>query len=147
MLFFLMNKIDKSLFCFEEKKQNKTAIKICNTFNKKYTLLDSGRNRLVFKLKSGNYVLKFPLNEDGVSDNDWEASTCSNKNDRDRDEVQWPKTRYIEIEGFICCIMEYIEPITSFENKNLPDWINSVDGGQVGYNKKGLLLAYDYGLH
>lgn len=43
--------------------------------------------------------------------------------------------------------MEYIEPITSFKDKKLPDWINSVDGGQVGYNKKGLLLAYDYGLH
>lgn len=141
-----MNKIEKSLFCFDGKKQNKMAEKICKKMQEKYTLLDIGRNRLVFKLKSGNYVLKFPLNEDGVSDNDWEASICSNKNEGDIDEVQWPKTRYIEIEGFICCVMEYIEPITYFEDKVLPDWIHSVDGGQVGYNKKGVLLAYDYGL-
>lgn len=141
-----MKTIDKDLFCFEDKKQNKKAQKICVKLNNKYELLNSGRNRVVFRLKSGNYVLKFPLNEDGVSDNDWEASICSNKNEEDIDEVQWPKTRYIEIEGFICCVMEYIEPITYFEDKVLPDWIHSVDGGQVGYNKKGVLLAYDYGL-
>jgi hypothetical protein len=26
---------------------------------------------------------------------------------------------------------------------NLPDWVMSVDGGQVGYNKKGELVAFD----
>ena len=128
--------------CFDTNKQNKKARQALDVLSRHYTLLGSGRNRAVFKLKSGNYVIKFPLNEEGVADNDWEASICSNKHEGDEDDVQYPKTRYIELQGFVCCIMEYIEPCDSIDG--MPDWIGFVDCGQVGYNKKGRLLAYDY---
>lgn len=28
----------------------------------------------------------------------------------------------------------------------VPDWVSSVDCGQVGVNRKGKLVAYDYGI-
>lgn len=128
---------------FDKRKDNKRAYTILSFLYKNYEFLGSGRNRAVFKMKSGNYIIKFPLSEEGIADNDWEASVCSNKHEGNKEDVQYPKTRYIELQGFICCVMEYIEPCKSFEG--LPEWIDFVDGGQVGYNRKNVLLAYDYG--
>ena len=40
--------------------------------------------------------------------------------------------------------MEYVEHADRFDNE-LPDWTGFVDCGQVGFTKKGELVAYDFG--
>lgn len=121
------------------------AEEILKELHSKYEYLGSGLSRAVFKLK-GNHVLKFPLNPKGERDNDWEGSVCTNIGKSDPDEeVQYPNTRHFDIGGFICCVMEYVTPVTDTADVKLPDWVNNVDCTQVGYNKRGNLVAYDYG--
>lgn len=134
---------------FHEENRDQVAERIIKKLKEKYTVLGVGRNRIVFLLKSGNYVLKFPLNDAGEGDNDWESSLETNKNDENNDldfDVITHHTRWIEIEKFCCVIMEYIVPTTEKDN-NLPNWCKSVDCGQVGYNKDGILMAFDYGIN
>lgn len=127
---------------FDKKARNKKANKIIKALSKKYDLLSIGRNRIVFKLKSGNYVLKFPLSNNGETDNDWEGSVCINN--EDPEEIQYPRTKWVCYEGFVCVVMDCInENIANYE---LPDWVSSVDNQQVGLNRKGRLVAFDYGL-
>lgn len=127
---------------FDSKARNKKANKIMNSLSKKYEVLSIGRNRIVFKLKSGNYVLKFPLSNNGETDNDWEGSVCINN--EDPEEVQYPRTKWVCYNGFVCVVMDYIDETVS--DKELPDWVYSVDNQQVGLNRKGRLVAFDYGL-
>lgn len=101
----------------------------------KYGQPDCGRNRACFFSK--HCVIKFPLNANGEADNDWEAS-CSGET--------LAKGRWIEINGFICVIQEKLNYVENFSYSALPDWVGSVDCGQVGYDKKGNLKAYDFGI-
>ena len=102
----------------------------------KYGIPECGRNRATFFGK--HCVIKFPLNDNGIADNDWEGS-CS------ADYLAVGK--WIEIGGFVCVMQEKLIPIpeNEFSYDNLPDWVGSIDGGQVGYDKKGRLKAYDFG--
>jgi len=109
----------------------------------KYEYLGCGRNRIVFKLKSGNYVLKFPVNNAGVSNNDWEGSVCGSTEPNNPDVTQYAKTRWIQFRGFICCVMEIVKPIN--DETNLPEWIHHIDSCQVGLTRKNKLVAYDFG--
>lgn len=127
---------------FDSKARNKKANKIMNSLSQKYEVLSVGRNRIVFKLKSGNYILKFPLSNNGETDNDWEGSVCINN--EDPEEIQYPRTKWVCYNGFVCVVMDYIDVNTSCES--LPDWVNNVDCQQVGLNRKGRLVAFDYGL-
>lgn len=129
---------------FFEQHKNSQANIIIEELRAKYEFIGLGRNRMVFKLKSGNYVLKFSLSFNGEADNDWEGCLVTNKNKIFSEErVRTPKTKWIKYQGFVCVLMEYIKPI-EYE-KDLPVWAKSVDGQQVGTNKKGIALAYDYG--
>jgi hypothetical protein len=109
-----------------------------------------GRNRGVFVMPR-NYVVKIPKNADGFTDNDWEGSVSNfDESDPnfDPDDVQFARTRlfYYPIENdFIPILfMEYVKQDTDWDSH--PDWVGSVDCGQVGYTKKGRLVAFDYGL-
>lgn len=42
----------------------------------------------------------------------------------------------MQIDGFTCVIQEMLSYIKDFNMKNLPEWVGSVDCGQVGYDKK-----------
>lgn len=128
---------------FESDERCKDADKIINELKDQYECIGLGRNRIVFKMRSGNYVLKFPLGCNGESDNDWEGSVVTNKNhDLNDGSVITPKTRWLSYKGFICVLMEYID-----ENiDEYPEWSASVDCQQVGVNKKGQILAFDFGL-
>ncbi len=110
-----------------------------------------GRNRNVFVM-AGGYVVKLPKNFHGIADNDWEGSVSNTKESiDDPNEIQYPKTRLAYKDGVAIVFMEFIEALTSdaiverFGHE--PDWVFSVDGGQVGVNKNGRLVAYDYGLN
>ncbi len=106
----------------------------------------TGRNRNVFILKN-NIVVKIPVNLCGIADNDWEGS-ISNAND-DPEEIRFARTRLTYYKGVPIVFMEHVTYAGKREiEKRLgyePDWVMSVDGGQVGFNTKGQLVAFDYG--
>ena len=137
----------KDMIDFCDVKKNNYAKKEIAKLSKKYEILGTGRNRATFKLRSGNYVLKFPLCEAGEGDNDWESSIVSNKSE-DSEEIKYPKTKYITIGGFVCVIMEMVVELDPEQYWFLKeDWFLSVDGGQVGKTRSGHVVAYDYGLN
>ncbi len=98
--------------------------------------LGYGRNRAVFR--RGDHVFKVPINDCGVTDNSHEAY-LSQRYGKTEGYVPYAKCRMF---GLIL-VMEYVDHVGSTKT---PDWTWSVDGGQVGRNRKGELLAYDFGL-
>ena len=107
-----------------------------------------GRNRIVFMFAT--YVVKLPWTFDGIADNDWEGSVSNDPDEPYSDwQVQYARTR-IHYEGEIPVVfMERVRPLLG---KDIvarfgyePEWVSSVDCGQVGLNRAGRLVAYDYG--
>mgnify|MGYP003344102627 CR=1 FL=1 len=52
------------------------------------------------------------------------------------------KCKIIEIRDIPILVMEYVKQLPY---KDQPDWAAMIDGGQVGKNKKGNIVAFDYG--
>jgi len=109
-----------------------------------------GLRRCVFVFK--NYVIKVPINYNGVRDNDWEGSISDLG--PDINDISYPKTKlaYPKVKNSYIPIvfMEYVKWATTKEIKEklgyYPDWIGYVDCGQVGFTKSGRLVAFDYGI-
>lgn len=116
-------------------------------YHKRCTQVHEGRTRNVFDM--GKYVVKIPRNSDGIVDNDWEGSV-SDGDDPNPNDVQLARTRLAYWKGIPVVFMEKVSYPSDDEIKQrlgfLPDWTASVDCGQVGFNAKGRLVAYDYGL-
>lgn len=122
----------------------KVASKFVQYF-KRATGISYGRNRIV--LLMGPYVIKFPINWNGHADNDWEGSISNpdeSEPDYNPDNVQYARTRLAYFEQTPIVFMEQVTP-TAESYDVLPDWVGYVDCAQVGYNRKGKLVAYDYG--
>ncbi len=109
--------------------------------------IGEGRNRRVYLLSSGKNVIKVPLNDDGISDN------CIEDFRFRKHRNEWyplarcrllDYTQYILIMEYVAMI-DYCVPGTWNEMCKLHSWIMSVDSGQVGYNRAGKLVAFDYG--
>ncbi len=113
-------------------------------------LIGEGRNRQVFR--HGNYVYKFPLNEYGVHDNNHEAHTY-------RESLRRPMyCKYARCKLVLpwatVLVMEYARypgPLSDAEGyigfDKCPEWAYSIDCCQVGYDRRGQIVAYDYGIH
>lgn len=108
----------------------------CDTF-------ESGRNRGVFLFNT--YVVKLPITEFGVADNDWEGSISDGPDPY----VHHARTRMAYHNGIPILFMERVQYATIAKMVKLygtePDWVSSVDCGQVGWNGRGKLVAFDYG--
>lgn len=139
-----MNYIKDQMQEFEGDPYHAITLKQINFYRKKYGEPMVGRTRAVFDRGDG-YVVKVPINGEGFAANSREVLTS---------EVEDPYTPVADCyhdtvydassEGVSVLVMEKL----SFEGvpnsySNLPDWVMSVDGGQVGYNKKGELVAFD----
>lgn len=104
-----------------------------------------GRNRVTFMFRT--YVVKLPITCAGIGDNDWEGSVSNIPGEQGY--VQYARTRLHYKGDMPILFMERVEPVSGkqivermgFE----PDWVYSVDCGQVGFNRAGRLVAYDYG--
>lgn len=107
---------------------------------KDLTYFSSGRTRIVYLLPGDKYVLKAPANEKGIHDNFYEAELYHQY--RLKGDII-PKARCRIVPGTFFLVMEKV--IFPKDYSNLPDWTNWVDSIQVGYNSKGMLVAYDYG--
>lgn len=136
-------RITKNIFCFENKKISNVVYKLAKKLQKKYPNVELGRNRIVFISKF--CVFKIPTSDDGIIDNDWESS-LSNAEVRDEEEIYYANTKVITIDDLLCCVMQKVEPYHFKDYKTVPDWVKSVDGGQVGHSRNGILMAYDFGL-
>jgi hypothetical protein len=119
-------------------------------FLRRATSAYGGRNRNVFHL-GGNLVVKLPRNYDGFCDNDWEGSISNSAESLGHPHyVQYPRTRLAYYNNEVPVIwMEYVEYASSTrlieEFGEVPDWVYSVDCGQVGFTRRGRLVAFDYG--
>lgn len=121
-------------YTWEDKTINARAETMLLKLTTKYGIPQCGRNRATFISK--NYVIKFPLNDNGIADNDWEGS-CSAS--------YLARGRWIKIDGFVCVMQEKLTILQGHELSDLPEWVNSIDGRQVGYDRKGNLKAFDFG--
>lgn len=122
---------------------------ICKRFRDRALEVHCGRNREVFVFRG--YVVKVPLNLNGIADNDWEGSVSNSEEYPQSDwQVQYARTRMVYVKDIPVVFMEKLEDVTSKEIVRRlgrePNWTGCVDGGQVGFNKHGRLLAYDYGI-
>jgi hypothetical protein len=125
-------------FSFCEEGRNQVAQRLFTTLASKYDYLSSGLYRAVFKMR-GDRVLKIPLNEAGEFCNDGEGSiihdTCA-------------RGKWLEIDGFVCVMQEYVEDASLSAIKarfgRIPDWVAGVDSAQVGFTRSGQLKAYDF---
>ena len=121
-------------------EMEKKLIKLYNIFNKRFKYLSSGRHRDVFISKTGKYVFKVPNCHSGICANDIEGSWFC-------DEYAHHKLFYINEIPIV--IMEYLKEMDTETYLKLCkteeyDWINGIDCGQVGYNRKGDVVAFDW---
>lgn len=111
-------------------------------FTKRYGQPMVGRTRAVFDRGDG-YVIKVPMNGEGYAANNTEVIHASMDDPWIPVAECWHEEDYsITPKGVPTLVMEKVEHCR-LDYKELPDWVMSVDGGQVGYNKKGELVAYD----
>jgi hypothetical protein len=103
-----------------------------------WVYLGQGRNRIVWR--RGNIVVKVPLNWNGLTDNWHERDTWLRE--RTRGYIPLASCRLYHNYALV---MEYVKSYYSGADQ-MPRWVMSVDCGQVGHNKRGQLLAYDYGI-
>ena len=97
--------------------------------------------------RHGDFVIKVPLNEEGLHDN-WRERSVWLRYGKTRGYIKYARCR---LWGPLL-VMEYAKypgPGTEEDGylplKNCPEWAYAVDCWQVGYNKSGEIVAYDYG--
>ncbi len=108
---------------------------------KRLVFINEGRHRAVFKTPSGKFVVKIPIAEGGWWANHQEARDFQNK-DRWLGDDRLARCRLIDVAGTECLVMELVTmPV---DRESLPNWTDAVDCQQVGYTRRGKLVAYDW---
>lgn len=119
---------------FSDESRDKEASDVLKKLIEKYGIPKCGRNRATFISKYS--VIKFPLNDDGETNNDMEAYFISDNT---------AKGKKIVLKGFTCIIQEKIIELSyPVDFTTLPEWTKNIDSGQVGYDHKGHIKAYDF---
>jgi hypothetical protein len=119
---------------FNNNQKDSNASIVLKKLIKKYGIPECGRNRATFISK--NYVIKFPLNEDGENNNLSESNFKSKIT---------AKSKFLNISGFYCTIQERLKNLEyPVDFEKLPQWTKKIDSGQVGFDKNGNIKAYDF---
>ena len=107
-----------------------------------FHLIGSGTKRKVYKRFDCNYVYKIP-HEDcqsiGFEENIREAKIYR------ENKYTNPIYAQCELLGDNILQMEYVQPVYFTKDDVFPDWVLTIADCQVGYNREGKLVAYDYG--
>lgn len=114
-------------------------------YTKKYGQPLLGRTRAVFD-RGDSYMVKVPMNGEDLMANQSEIMTYEAKDPYIPVAECRMETDYSVVpEGMPVLVMEKvdIESASKLRYKDMPDWVGSVDCGQVGYDRKGRLVAYD----
>lgn len=113
---------------------------------REFILIGEGRQRRVYR--HGNYVVKIPINRNGVHDNWHEYEVFKHRETYGY--IQYARCRLL---GDIL-IMQYARCVGPLSDSSgyipmsvCPEWAYSVDCCQVGYNRFGQIVAYDYGIY
>lgn len=106
-------------------------------YEHRFLYIGRGRNRIAYSI-SKNYIIKIPINQNGIDDN-WYEATCFRKGNKN-----YPYARCRMCGDFVL-IMEKLD--LKINKKYLPDWVKWVDCAQVGYDSRGILKIYDYGYY
>ena len=122
-----------------ELRNDTTLLSLHKRYGKKCEAIEYGRNRATYIFK--NYVVKIPISFDGFVDNDWEGSVKADVYARTR-LAYYKDIPVVFMETIIYADNKTIKNILSF----VPDWVYSIDCGQVGFNRKNELLAFDFGV-
>lgn len=103
-----------------------------------FEYIGEGNTRIVYKHK--NFVIKIPINDDGLHDNFMEAKISKKyKREPDQNGISFARCKQL-VNGWL--VMEFVD--TEVEIKDLPQWAFYIDCWQVGYTSKKKLVAYDY---
>ena len=102
-----------------------------------FKVVGQGRHRRGMLFPSGKYILKVPINTEGQQANEEEAERYQT----DYSE-KGARCRMIDYKGFPCLVMEAVKP-NLYSSSDCP-FLHEVDCGQVGMNRKGKIVAYDY---
>lgn len=112
-------------------------------FCEKYGPPKLGTSRATYIGKK--FVFKLPITMAGYGDNDWEGSIG-----KEGEEYYVPiaRSKLLPRVDIPIVVMEKVEEADLDEIikrfGKLPDFVSIVDSGQVGYNRKGRLVAFDY---
>lgn len=121
-----------------------------NFYQKLYKLygkpIGLGASRLVFKF-SDEYVLKYGYNNDGIEHNKKEAKMSEKFSSLG---VPVAKSFLEEIDDTEILFQEMVNPIIPTNHNALslylPEWTDRLfDGYQIGFNKEGKLVCFDFG--
>lgn len=93
---------------------------------------------MVYLSRSGKHVIKVPICYRGQYANEQEARDYRDGSFLGRSRLA--RCREAKLDGQWVLVMERVEPA----NGVLPEWTDFVDCRQVGYNRKGNLVAYDW---
>jgi len=111
---------------------------------KPLVFLNEGRYRRVYLSRTGKYVIKIPINHVGEADNgseDFSYHFSANNENLARCKAFFYNNQ-------LCLIMEKVEIIDWSKNSTVvPEWVSYVDCRQVGYNRDGKLVAYDWAVN
>lgn len=114
---------------------------MCN----KYGLPKIGTGRVTYISKT--VVFKVPISDFGFRNNDIEASILS-IHENTPYEIPIAYSRHLPNCEIPIVVMEKVKELTLTEIKDklgeIPSFVSAVDMGQVGLNKKGKLVAFDY---
>lgn len=102
-----------------------------------------GSQRVTYFLGDGT-VIKIPKTDEGEFSNLREANLSKETGKEGYIPIAEAKSETIEIQGveYEVLRMEEVTPVL-IDYKTYPQWIASVDCGQVGLDKNGKLVAYD----
>ena len=103
-----------------------------------FKFIGKTKKRAVYLLPGGKNVIKVPLNEQGLHNNYLEDFRYRFQKSK------WYSLARCRLLKNGCLVMEYIEVIDKPYDLKLY-WVDMVDCGQVGYNRLGEVVAYDYG--
>lgn len=103
----------------------------------------TGRTRVAYILNN-RVVVKLPKTSLGIGDNEHEARSYTKL----RHEGTRARCRLVgnDIPVLFMQYVRYASPVVlRAKLKAIPEWVYSIDCGQVGFNSFGQLVAYDYG--
>lgn len=110
---------------------------------KKYGPPKLGTGRVAYIGKTA--VFKVPISQDGFRQNDWEGSIVSLGEDMP---IARSRLFYTPLSDIPIVVMEKVEEVYLDEiiarMGHIPEFVSAVDMGQVGFTRKGQLVAFDY---
>jgi hypothetical protein len=159
----LNDELSTSIFDFKNRPKGYHELEVANEIIESlkstgFVEVGRGRHRCALKSPTGLNVIKIPLSDAGLLDNEREARYWKekirplHKKDQVRLSARLGKTVDKNAENEIQlarCRMMGVFLVMEFVNNDMPgvkvpDWADYIDCGQVGMNRKKKIVAYDY---